>query len=588
MVAGDKTRMASFSGIPQPFQKFRQRGERESREGGMRSFVNGIVSPFTACWQPSLSSCAPACGTRDYTMPPRQPPSPSIVTPLVDRFGQPAVAPTSPRSEASYGYESGGASPSPKPNPPEPATDIEKSHSNDVLCGRGGSSNRHLGNMHFRELVAANKKTYVSLTKKQKMLVARKIVDTVHNTEPPGRFLAKDLDSGLWYDIGLPRSLEKTSQALREKNSNDFPVGHDDASETGSGFDAPINCGSSLTCGGEGEKRKTSRRSKNVEAPPLIIPPHLKRFYCPTHPLSPYHEQSVWSDHGPSSGIQLDQPYLHQPSLASPSSANDQYYVPPRTPNFQYNEAAPRSPPHHYHYDNRVPYGQGHSREYDHPSADHHHEHYDYYRRQPDYRDRYPPHPPPHVRGPHSSRGPPPPPPGHYSHYPPPRPTSHYHGRSPAHPPTPPSRARDPYGYGHAPPAPISSPSQPPMYRTASNSYIRGRSEVSPERRQEWKRQRNETGHARRLSDSSLSGVMENSLSIQDRRAEQPPSIRRTLELTSPSSILQSRSRRSVERPPKAKSTTSSSSGTDEATDVSRLSGLAALSTAAFLKLDEA
>ena len=71
--------------------------------------------------------------------------------------------------------------------------------------------------MHFRELVAANKKTYVSLTKKQKMLVARKIVETVHSTEPPGRFLAKDLDTGLWYDIGLPRSLEKTSQALREK-----------------------------------------------------------------------------------------------------------------------------------------------------------------------------------------------------------------------------------------------------------------------------------------------------------------------------------------------------------------------------------
>eukprot|EP00339_Tiarina_fusa_P008139 CAMPEP_0117053002 /NCGR_PEP_ID=MMETSP0472-20121206/36649_1 /TAXON_ID=693140 ORGANISM="Tiarina fusus, Strain LIS" /NCGR_SAMPLE_ID=MMETSP0472 /ASSEMBLY_ACC=CAM_ASM_000603 /LENGTH=78 /DNA_ID=CAMNT_0004767869 /DNA_START=71 /DNA_END=303 /DNA_ORIENTATION=- len=78
-------------------------------------------------------------------MPSRQPPSPSVVTPLVDRLGQPSVAPMSPRSEASHGYESGGASPSPKATPAEPATDIEKPHSNDVLCGRGGSSNRHLG-----------------------------------------------------------------------------------------------------------------------------------------------------------------------------------------------------------------------------------------------------------------------------------------------------------------------------------------------------------------------------------------------------------------------------------------------------------
>ena len=93
------------------------------------------------------------------------------------------------------------------------ATDnIEKPEANDVICGRGGSSNRHLGNIHFRELVAANKQTYNTLTKKQKMMIARKIVDTIHGTNPPGRFLAKDLDTGLFYDIGLPRSLEKTSQ----------------------------------------------------------------------------------------------------------------------------------------------------------------------------------------------------------------------------------------------------------------------------------------------------------------------------------------------------------------------------------------
>lgn len=57
---------------------------------------------------------------------------------------------------------------------------------------------------------------YVGLTKKQKMLVARKIVDAVHGTG--GRFIAKDFDTGSFYDIGLPRSLEKTSQGKSNKN----------------------------------------------------------------------------------------------------------------------------------------------------------------------------------------------------------------------------------------------------------------------------------------------------------------------------------------------------------------------------------
>ena len=52
------------------------------------------------------------------------------------------------------------------------------------------------------------------------MLLARQIVDLVlHRTDPPARFLGRDAASGLWYDIGLPRSLEKTSQALREKSA---------------------------------------------------------------------------------------------------------------------------------------------------------------------------------------------------------------------------------------------------------------------------------------------------------------------------------------------------------------------------------
>ena len=671
MVAGDKPTM-SWSGVPQPFQRIRQRGpegDTSKDSVGMRSFVNGIVSPFTACWQPSLDSCAPqscgpVCGSREF-MPRRGhgTKSPPVVSPLADRVGP---APTSPRSDVSMsraGCESGYASPSSDNNNATTATtstDIEKPHSNDVLCGRGGSSNRHLGNMHFRELVAANKKTYVSLTKKQKMLVARKIVETVHNTEPAGRFLAKDLDTGLWYDIGLPRSLEKTSQALREKNSNDFPITQEDqVSEVGS------NVSSAIGEASDKNANSKSKRNKNVEAPPLIVPSHLKSFYCPQeqqhpptspiqggyHELSPYHERQSWSEYGgPTShhGRQLEQPHLHQHSPSSPPSS-DRYYVPPRTYHGSgYTESAPRSPPHRPHYpsydSNRsspyAPRGAG-GRDYEHGES---HEHYDYYTRRPpppppgDYRDHHygssRGHPASYGRGPPGSRPPPPQHPHSYPRYPAPRhgppPSSHYSysrppAPGPAHPPTSPlSHHRHPHhpaehsspygGYGHHPRSSPTSGGPPPapgMFRSPNgNGYIRGKSEVSPERRQEWKRQRNEIGHARRLSDASrlsdagsLTTAVETSLSLHERGS--PPSSvvsSRPIELTSPSSVLQSRSRRSFDNglSQKGEKETSNTAAaavdkasvvsvgsTGVGSDTSKLAGLAALATAAFAKLDE-
>jgi hypothetical protein len=39
----------------------------------------------------------------------------------------------------------------------QPLTGIEKPHANDVLCGRGVTTNRHSGNESFRRLVLLNK-----------------------------------------------------------------------------------------------------------------------------------------------------------------------------------------------------------------------------------------------------------------------------------------------------------------------------------------------------------------------------------------------------------------------------------------------
>jgi hypothetical protein len=87
---------------------------------------------------------------------------------------------------------------------------------NDVLCGRGGGTNNHPGNERFRDLVNSQKVNYLHSSKREKPMVSRGIVRAVRNQNPPGRFLQKDDETGLWFDIGDQKAREKTSQALRE------------------------------------------------------------------------------------------------------------------------------------------------------------------------------------------------------------------------------------------------------------------------------------------------------------------------------------------------------------------------------------
>jgi hypothetical protein len=48
------------------------------------------------------------------------------------------------------------------------------------------------------------------------MSISRSIVEAVRSLDPPGRFLEKDPNIGLWSDIGHKKAVEKTSQALRD------------------------------------------------------------------------------------------------------------------------------------------------------------------------------------------------------------------------------------------------------------------------------------------------------------------------------------------------------------------------------------
>ena len=89
-------------------------------------------------------------------------------------------------------------------------------HEHDVLCGRGGGTQNHAGNVEYRALVAKNKKLYVILGKRDKNLLVDAIIKAVLSQNPPGRFLAKDTSNDTWYDIGKDKAFAKTAQALRE------------------------------------------------------------------------------------------------------------------------------------------------------------------------------------------------------------------------------------------------------------------------------------------------------------------------------------------------------------------------------------
>mmetsp|Transcript_2068 Transcript_2068/g.2981 ORF Transcript_2068/g.2981 Transcript_2068/m.2981 type:complete len:746 (+) Transcript_2068:143-2380(+) len=205
---------------------------------------------------------------------------------------QPTTAATPPR-----------ASTPPTTAAPPKLKDIPSPHSNDVLCGRGGSTNRHIGNANFRQLIASNKPMYVTLTKKQKMMVARSIVDTVRSQDPPGRFLQKSAETGLWFDIGRSRALEKTSQALREKHTGPaasassvvvtVPIHEEDGSRpvsprtvSSSESSSPSFTSKKMAAASPSSNNSSpmGRRGKDLYSltvPKILIPLHLEEHFRP-------------------------------------------------------------------------------------------------------------------------------------------------------------------------------------------------------------------------------------------------------------------------------------------------------------------
>mmetsp|Transcript_32663 Transcript_32663/g.49230 ORF Transcript_32663/g.49230 Transcript_32663/m.49230 type:complete len:512 (-) Transcript_32663:2167-3702(-) len=111
---------------------------------------------------------------------------------------------------------------------------ITKPGPHDVLCGRGGGTNNHKGNVKFRQTINDYKLRYLAVSKVEKPKIAREVVKIWRNLDPPGRFLARKDDSrrgpgsvkaegNVWYDIGDKKAREKASQCLRERTPDVLP-----------------------------------------------------------------------------------------------------------------------------------------------------------------------------------------------------------------------------------------------------------------------------------------------------------------------------------------------------------------------------
>jgi hypothetical protein len=105
---------------------------------------------------------------------------------------------------------------SPKLATKQEMSGIRMPRENDVLMGRGGKNNQHLGNENLRNLARDRSEAYRKATKKGKSDLSRELVVLMRALDPPGRFLRKDPETSMWEDVGDEIAREKASQVLRD------------------------------------------------------------------------------------------------------------------------------------------------------------------------------------------------------------------------------------------------------------------------------------------------------------------------------------------------------------------------------------
>jgi len=152
---------------------------------------------------------------------------------------------------------------------------IRTPHPSDVLLGRGGGINSHVGNKVFRDWVHERKEDYnLAGSKAEKTRVAKEVMALV--TDKGGRFLQKDpsssMSSGWWVEVDELRALAKTSQALREGAPQIRAAHQDEKPATRKRKSSRGSKGG----GGGGSSRTGSSKASTTTSPsgwPQTVPP---------------------------------------------------------------------------------------------------------------------------------------------------------------------------------------------------------------------------------------------------------------------------------------------------------------------------
>mmetsp|Transcript_7529 Transcript_7529/g.15086 ORF Transcript_7529/g.15086 Transcript_7529/m.15086 type:complete len:378 (+) Transcript_7529:161-1294(+) len=210
-------------------------------------------------------------------------------------------------------------------------------HGNDILMGRGGKNNQHVGNEQLRAIARTQRDTYRLSSKKGKSHISREIVAYVRSMDPPGRFLKKDAITGEWEDVGDDTAREKVSQVLRDAVTamND----DDDSSPDGDGDSSGGEAVTPRTAGSMGNaypRRADSAPTVVMSTPPAAAT--LSRYGRPQIPSSRRVSSSddtarlrmTRSGHrrsySPAQVVSMNPSYYHSPGRELHISSDDDHY----------------------------------------------------------------------------------------------------------------------------------------------------------------------------------------------------------------------------------------------------------------------
>src|SRR5210317_870891 len=98
----------------------------------------------------------------------------------------------------------------------------------DVLLGRGCTIDAHPGNALLRNMVKEQKVAFQECNRKEKRVLATKIVNDMQHLDPPGRFLVENptatskrannsIASKTWVIVDHDKAVEKVLHRFRDK-----------------------------------------------------------------------------------------------------------------------------------------------------------------------------------------------------------------------------------------------------------------------------------------------------------------------------------------------------------------------------------